>query len=173
MPHFSVCLCSFTPTTYLKRSAFTLVGLLEVVAIIGVLVAGLLPAVQAAREPAGRMSCSNHSKQIGLGHHNDASEFKDQFPNAGYSGIGDINDYSSMAKMLAFLQQQNLIELIDLEKQIGHPDTDELPSDLHEAAGTASLLQHHCLDRETLHALWLRAGCEVDGAFLSRSSVIV
>ena len=93
------------------------------IAIIGVLVGLLLPAVQAAREAARRMSCSNNFKQIGLAIHNYHSAFK-QLPrhHGGTWTDGntptDMNNLMSLSMLVGltpFLEQQGLWE------QISHP----------------------------------------------------
>jgi prepilin-type N-terminal cleavage/methylation domain-containing protein/prepilin-type processing-associated H-X9-DG protein len=96
-----------------RRDGFTLVELLVVIAIIGLLIGLLLPAVQAAREAARRMSCANNLRQIGIALHNYHDTFK-VFPPAGLYRIGTSSDsFSVQARLLPFLEQENLQNLID------------------------------------------------------------
>lgn len=88
------------------RPAFTLVELLVVIAIIGILVGLLLPAVQAAREAARRMQCSNNLKQWGLAAHNFASTNLEQLPMLGEAQEG--GHWSSF--LLPYMEQQNLYD---------------------------------------------------------------
>ena len=115
-----------------KQQAFTLVELLVVIAIIGILVGLLLPAVQAAREAARRMQCSNNVKQASLACHNYESAFR-SFP------AGGIVTYTPAARaaltaanfcttgsdrtqapwtvlILPFLEESNLYQRFDFTK---------------------------------------------------------
>lgn len=94
------------------RPAFTLVELLVVIAIIGVLVALLLPAVQAAREAARRSQCANNLKQLTLGMHSFEGTY-------GYLPFGDRLNDSNTNKVgpglqtLPFVEQQPLYDRYD------------------------------------------------------------
>jgi len=103
----------------LRRTGFTLVELMVVIAIVGTLVALLLPAVQAAREASRRASCSNNLRQIGLGLLN-YHDVKRSFP----PGIIDHKTFTNPKGrqlawsifVLPYLEQQNVYALFDLHQ---------------------------------------------------------
>ena len=97
---------------------FTLVELLVVIAIIGILIALLLPAVQAAREAARRMQCSNHIKQLGLGIHN----FHDAMKGLPPCNIGDTNRMTFWALIYPYIEQQSLFSIIGEKRYANMPD---------------------------------------------------
>jgi prepilin-type N-terminal cleavage/methylation domain-containing protein len=105
-----------------RSPGFTLVELLVVIAIIGVLVALLLPAVQAAREAARRSQCSNNLKQMAIGFHNYEGTYK-RLPRTASSFIpvppaanaspntgGNWNGYSAHVMLLPFIEQDNVFK---------------------------------------------------------------
>jgi prepilin-type N-terminal cleavage/methylation domain-containing protein len=100
-----------------KQRGFTLVELLVVIAIIGILVALLLPAIQAAREAARRSSCSNNLKQIGIALHNH-HDIHGYFPpgiTRNENGAGDkINrGYAWSTYLLPFIEQEALYSVME------------------------------------------------------------
>jgi prepilin-type N-terminal cleavage/methylation domain-containing protein len=106
---------------------FTLVELLVVIAIIGILVALLLPAVQAAREAARRMSCSNNCKQLGLALHNYHDTFQTFPPEAiwSYPDTPPLQprNYTWIALLLPFFEQGSLAQQIDYKLPLWNQNT--------------------------------------------------
>lgn len=103
-----------------ERRGFTLVELLVVIAIIGILVALLLPAVQAAREAARRMSCTNNLKQIALSMHNYHDTYK-TFPQGSVmrfntTSIGSNFYVSGFSSLLPFIEQGSLLDLYNFNR---------------------------------------------------------
>ncbi len=101
-----------------QRSGFTLVELLVVIAIIGILVGLLLPAVQAAREAARRMQCTNHLRQLGLAVHNYESANR-RLPSGWIaSNVHGEPGWGWAAALLPYMEGNNLHQQIDFARPI-------------------------------------------------------
>jgi prepilin-type N-terminal cleavage/methylation domain-containing protein len=129
-----------------RQFGFTLVELLVVIAIIGVLVALLLPAVQAAREAARRADCQNRLRQAALAcqNHLDARR---HFPSASLDGkIGahwrDIPAISWIAQVLPYMEDEKVRDLVDENHRWQDPENDK--------AESTPLPQFHCPSTGTL-----------------------
>jgi prepilin-type N-terminal cleavage/methylation domain-containing protein/prepilin-type processing-associated H-X9-DG protein len=141
-----------------KNPGFTLVELLVVIAIIGILVGLLLPAVQAAREAARRMQCSNNLKQWGLANHNFESSFK-RFPIGmlradgtgwGHPDWGTPNQnrrFALIFQLLPFIEQAALYNQFD-QLNFGNNQKDLLPNGTYGADWTGNFFH-----RKTFPAL--------------------
>lgn len=113
-----------------RKSGFTLVELLVVIAIIGMLVALLLPAVQAAREASRRTSCENNLKQLGLalqGHHGTHKRFpsNSHWSTGNYTDCGDTivisnldRKGSMLVKLMPYLEETALSDRLDFNGDI-------------------------------------------------------
>jgi prepilin-type N-terminal cleavage/methylation domain-containing protein len=99
---------------------FTLVELLVVIAIIGVLVALLLPAIQAAREAARRSQCTNNLKQLGLAVLNFESARRHLPPSAlvdlTVTTTGNNGSWGVHGRVLPYMEQENLRKLVNIEQ---------------------------------------------------------
>lgn len=104
----SVRFCRIYPQPVQRRTGFTLVELLVVIAIIGILVALLLPAVQAAREAARRSQCSNNLRQLALGAHNFHDTKKVLPSSIRPAGLTPLPRIAGTTLLLPYIEQSNL-----------------------------------------------------------------
>jgi prepilin-type N-terminal cleavage/methylation domain-containing protein len=105
----------------LARAAFTLVELLVVIAIIGILVGLLLPAVQAAREAARRMQCSNNLKQMALAVHNFENSYKRLPSSVRPGGLTALPRTAGLTFLLPYIEQATLYDKYDQARNWSDP----------------------------------------------------
>ena len=163
-----------------RRTGFTLIELLVVIGIIGLLVALLLPAIQAAREAARRSQCSNNLKQIGVALHNYQTASK-HFPPITVLPVGQtFEPWSAQARLLPYLEEAGLAQLVDWQKSAeftANPLAAKTrvavylcPSEMNDRARVTPTLTHYPLNYAFNQGTWfiyVPATGEVgDGAFM-------
>ncbi len=110
-----------------RQKGFTLVELLVVIAIIGILVALLLPAIQAAREAARRTQCYNNMKQFGLAAQNYHDVYK-KFPRFTYyrTGLDHWRGFSVHVMLLPYMEQGAIYDQIDWNVEWYHGNNNHM-----------------------------------------------
>jgi len=103
----------------MQRRAFTLIELLVVITIIGILIALLLPAVQAAREAARRAQCTNNLKQLSLAVHG-YHDANNAIPPTGAAVGMPGNNFSMKVRLLSFLEQSTTYDALNMAFSDGH-----------------------------------------------------
>jgi type II secretory pathway pseudopilin PulG len=104
-----------------RRAAFTLIELIVILAVLGILIALLVPAVQSARAAARRAQCINNLKQIGLAFHNFHDSFK-RFPAASDvtrnadGSIKAVDGWSCFARLLPYMEYGGLYDTLDIKR---------------------------------------------------------
>jgi prepilin-type N-terminal cleavage/methylation domain-containing protein len=111
-----------------RKRAFTLVELLTVIAVVGVLISLLLPALPMSREEARRGQCTSNLKALVLATHN-YNDVNERLPNDGYFIVGETNQQhwcGVFAKLLPYLDQLKLYKSLDFNKNYDDPETNGL-----------------------------------------------
>jgi prepilin-type N-terminal cleavage/methylation domain-containing protein len=161
------------------RRGFTLIELLVVIAIIAILVALLLPAIQYVREAARRTQCANNMHQVGIALSNYEGTHKG-LPPASVLPIGQtFEPYSAHARLLPFIEQTNLANLIDWDVSsefTSNPTAAQTrvevymcPSEVNDRSRPTPTLTHYPLNYCFNEGTWFiydpQTGTVGDGAF--------
>jgi prepilin-type N-terminal cleavage/methylation domain-containing protein len=162
-----------------QRRGFTLIELLVVIAIIAILIGLLVPAVQKVRDAAARLQCLANLRQIGIALHNYHDTHK-TFPPASKFSPGSADPWSVHARLLQFIEQDNLHRQIDFSGAFAaHPTVTPqrialyvCPKELKDQEFTVGGVKHWPTSYGVNHGTWLvwdpASGRTGDGAFTVR-----